>query len=80
MRYHGEQPKSHWTSVSGGRGGDLMKKRRSSVGAMADSKQEGQISKEGHWGSVNQSLCPRVYVVRGQLGSGAIAPLSASSE
>lgn len=57
-----------------------MKKRRSSVGAMADSKQEGQISKEGHWGSVNQSLCPRVYVVRGQLGSGAIAPLSASSE
>ena len=48
MRYHGELPKSQTTSVSGGRGGALTKKRRNSVGAIVDSKHEGQMSNEGH--------------------------------
>lgn len=56
MRYHGEQPKSQRTSVSCGRGGDLTKYRRNSVLPIADSKQDGHISKEGQLGSVYQSL------------------------
>lgn len=53
---------------------------RNSVGAIVELKQDGQILKDGRRGSVSQSLCPRVNVVRGQDGNGAMAPRSMSSE
>ena len=38
------------------------------------------MSNDGHCGSVNQSLWPRVNVVRGHVGKGTMAPRSVSSE
>lgn len=80
MRYQGELPKSHRTAELGGRGGAATKWVRKEVGAMEEVKHEGQMSKAGQEGRVNQSVRPRVKVVRGQEGRGAMLPFSMSSE
>ncbi len=51
-----------------------------SVGPMVLLKQEGQMSKLGHWGRVSQSFLPLVKVARGHDVRGAALPLSTSSE
>jgi hypothetical protein len=53
---------------------------RNSVGAIEELKHEGQMSKEGQFGRVNQSLRPRVKTVRGHEGKGGMLPRSRSSE
>jgi len=79
MRYQGEEPKSHKTSVFGPRW-EAMKWFRNSVGAMVELKQDGQMSKEGHLGRVSQSVLPQTNFVRGQEGRGVMSPRSTSSE
>jgi hypothetical protein len=53
---------------------------RNSVGAMEELKHEGQMLKAGQFGSVSQSLRPRVKTVRGHEGKVGMLPLSRSSE
>jgi hypothetical protein len=58
MRYQGWLPKSHRTSSLASRDGAATKWPWNSVGAMVDSKHDGQILKafSGQPGRVNQSL------------------------